>query len=600
MASGIIKKAIGSKGYELRVNWSSAVSTSVNSSTVTCKISLYCPYSLRISARSDNTIYINGRGYNFDTAAIDTEGGTIQLATVTSSLISHNADGTKAISIDCIFKLNATISGTYYGNISAAGTATLDNIDKATVPTVSSSGTIGKPISISFTGMKSTYRHELKYKFKELSGTIISTLGSKGTYNWTIPTTFYAQIPNSQSDTCEIELITYSSGGAKIGSYVRMFAANIDKADCAPTMNPDVMDVDSYTPYITSDNSIFIKGISDASCYNNAAARRSATIKSAKITCGKQTVSGNSARFADIEEKNITFSVTDSRGLTTTQTITLNMIEYKDLTANLSCEQMTTDGTLSFSYKVNVWQGNFGSTPNTIWIRYRYAPNGTEMYETDWIDIVPDSNVSGTEYSGKITIPNLDYRTNYQVDLMAVDLMTPRIEKSVFVKALPVFDWGKENFHIHGSLYVDDVVKSEDLNLTNLAKAHTTNYTLTSSTSSLGANYTSVGFNAQLTGGVLRCTIFGARTAELTGNDVTNEKICTITINHGGKIANTYHTTFCNGSSGGIAQFYTTNSSKPSANELKFDIYLGAIGGTFKQYNTYFILPVTLNLDAEW
>ena len=329
----------------------------------------------------------------------------------------------------------------------------------------------------------------------------------------------------------------------------------------------------------------------------NASAKNSATISSRKITCGKQTVSGGSARFNDITEKAITFSVTDSRGLTTTQTVDLSLIEYTPLTSQITCEQMSTDGTLTFNYKVNVWHGKFGNTPNTIWIRYRYAPSGTEMYETDWIDIVSDRDVSGTQYVGKITVTDLDYRTNYQVDLLAIDLMTGRVEKSAFVKALPVFDWGKENFHIHGSLYVDDEIKTDNINLTNLGKAHTMTYTLTT-TATPGTNYgSSMGCSSQLIGGTLRVNIFGSRSSDLTGGNVDNEKVCTVSINHGGKINSAYHIVFCNGNSGGIAQFYTTNSTNTNG-VLKFDVYLAAISDTFRSLNTYFCLPVTLNLNA--
>ena len=61
----------------------------------------------------------------------------------------------------------------------------------------------------------SSFTHTLTYQFGSLTGTIASNT-SASSVNFTIPTSFYAQIPNGRSGTCTITCITYSKG-KKIG-----------------------------------------------------------------------------------------------------------------------------------------------------------------------------------------------------------------------------------------------------------------------------------------------------------------------------------------------------------------------------------------------
>ena len=109
MASGSFYKSITGYDYRLIVEWSSTSSVEDNTSVVTATAKLYCPYALYIGARYHNpsegvtcTIAINGVTYTFNSPAINTSGGTTHiLGTVKSSTISHNADGSKSVSISC-------------------------------------------------------------------------------------------------------------------------------------------------------------------------------------------------------------------------------------------------------------------------------------------------------------------------------------------------------------------------------------------------------------------------------------------------------------------------------------------------------------------
>ena len=128
-SSGSFSGSIRDGHYKLRVDWSQSKNVSVNTSTVTCKLYLVNDWSLNISGRSDNTCTIDGSAQTFSSPAISTT-GTHLLGTV-SRTVNHASDGSKSLTISAVFQIRATLSGTYYGTISASANITLDSIPRA-------------------------------------------------------------------------------------------------------------------------------------------------------------------------------------------------------------------------------------------------------------------------------------------------------------------------------------------------------------------------------------------------------------------------------------------------------------------------------------
>ena len=144
-SSGSFSGSIRDGHYKLRVDWSQSKNVSANTSTVTCKLYLVNDWSLNISGRSDNTCTIDGSAQTFSSPAISTT-GTHLLGTV-SRTVNHASDGSKSLTISAVFQIRATLSGTYYGTISASANITLDSIPRASSVsagnmTMGSSGTI--------------------------------------------------------------------------------------------------------------------------------------------------------------------------------------------------------------------------------------------------------------------------------------------------------------------------------------------------------------------------------------------------------------------------------------------------------------------------
>ena len=134
-SSGSFSGSIRDGHYAVRVDWTQTKNVSENTSTITCRIYLVNDWSLSINSRNNNTMTIDGKAQNFTSPSIGST-GTHLLGTV-SQKVMHGSDGGKAISMSVVFKIQATLSGTFYDSITANTTVTLDSIPRASSVTAS-------------------------------------------------------------------------------------------------------------------------------------------------------------------------------------------------------------------------------------------------------------------------------------------------------------------------------------------------------------------------------------------------------------------------------------------------------------------------------
>ena len=211
-SSGSFSGSIVSGHYQLRVDWSQAQNVSANKSTITAKIYLVNDWSLSINSRT-SSITINGTSQNYSSSSISTT-GTHLLATVTQE-VAHDSDGSKSIAMSCVFNIQATISGTYYGSISCSANVTLDTIPRASSVSMPTA-TMGSEVTISINPAVDQFTHTLAYSFGSASGTI-TTKTSLLAVKWTPALTLANQIPNTTSGTGTLTCYTYS-GSTLIGT----------------------------------------------------------------------------------------------------------------------------------------------------------------------------------------------------------------------------------------------------------------------------------------------------------------------------------------------------------------------------------------------
>lgn len=448
MASGsfYLTRTSGSTYCSYRVDWSSvSKGSAVNGSKVTVAV-----YILKSSSSSANT---NGttnttvsvdswsqseNNFKFDVAP----GGSCLLFAKDYDYVTHNADGSKSITI------SVSIGGNIVG-ASGSANCTLDLIPRE-ASVSAGTATIGSKLPIIITTPSTSLNYTLTWAFGNLSGTIASNI-SATTYNWTLPDSLYTQIPNAKTGVGSITCKTYS-GSTLVGSKSCTFYANVNENAVQPTLSPTVVDQGSGSTTLTGDSSKLIKYYNDAHVTFNASASKSATISSRKVTCGGKSRTSDGI-LSNVENGTFTFSVTDSRGYTVSKTVTKTMINYIPLTCNATASStLSSDNTVDINLTIdgNYFDGSFGAIDNKLTVEYRYKINEDEY--GDWIPATVTP--SNGRYSTTATIADLVYTDTCTVQARAIDELykvhtgyITTSEKQIVIT--PVFDWSKDDFNFN-------------------------------------------------------------------------------------------------------------------------------------------------------
>ncbi len=365
---------------------------------------------------------------------------TIAYGTTT---INHNSDGSKNMSV--AFSIDMAKDSWTPGKMSVSGKSmVLTTIPRASTVSCSNAN-IGRVATITINRASSSFTHTLSYTFDNLDGTIV-TKTNETSVPWIIPTTFYAEIPNSKSGTGTITCDTYN-GSTKIGTNTCTFTATVSESTSRPTLSPTVVDNNSTTVALTGDNTKFIKYYSNAAVTTGAEARDSATLVSQKITCGSKSISSGSGTLKKVEGDTFKFSATDSRGYTTSDIVKKTLINYVKLTCSMNASAASTSGVAELKISGNYWDGNFGATANTLTVQYRYKEQGGTY--SDWTDSSASINKSNNTYSATVTISGLNYLNAYTFQARAIDKLATVRSTEQTRKTVPVFDWGAENFNFN-------------------------------------------------------------------------------------------------------------------------------------------------------
>ena len=443
--SGIVKTDVLDDSY-FWVQWSqNSQNIEDNSTIINWSCGFHPGHKYYLNAIKMSSVVINGvEVYSGGTYSNITD---YQDRTFASAVlkIAHTPDGSKSFTISG-FSGWIYASGTTYAS---SQTFTLPTIPRASSVSCSTAN-IGSNATITINRASTSFTHTLTYSFGSLSGTI-ATKTSSTNISWTIPTTFYGQIPNSKSGTGTITCDTYN-GSTLIGSKSTSFTATVSESASKPTLSPTAVDSNSATIALTGNSSKFIKYYSNASVATGAQARNSATLKSQKITCGAKSITSASGTINAVESGSFTFSATDSRGYTTTQTVNKTLIEYIKLTCSLNAGAPTTAGVATLKISGNYWDGTFGALANTLTVQYRYKAQGGSY--GSWTTV--SATKSNNTYNATATISGLNYQTTYVFQARAIDKLATINTDEQARRTTPIFDWSKNDFNVNGTLKVNN------------------------------------------------------------------------------------------------------------------------------------------------
>ena len=428
----------------LRFNWSqSSQSIANNNSVVSWSLQLIASGgSISSSASKSWSVTVNGSNYSGTNTVGISNGQTKTLASG-STTIAHNADGTKSFSFSFSQQFDINYSGVgWIGTKSGSGNGTLTTIPR-TSSVSSTNANIGENITITINRASSSFTHTLSYSFCNLKGTI-ATKTSSTSVSWKLPTTFYAQIPNSKSSYGTITCDTYS-GSTKIGSSTCRFDVYVKESTNKPGISATVVDVNDTTKSLTGDENKLIRYYSKAKFELTASPKNSSTITTRSVLYNGTTYKGGSenswiANFSEVVSGSYKFTVTDSRGFSNSLTVNKTLIEYVKLTCYMTVTNPTATGECTINLNGNYFNGNFGATNNTLSVQYK-------INDGEWTNATV--TLSGNTYKATANITGMDYTRAYSFYARAIDKLATVETPVKYVKAKPIFDWGSDDFHFH-------------------------------------------------------------------------------------------------------------------------------------------------------
>lgn len=292
---------------------------------------------------------------------------------------------------------------------------------KSTATATPNPADIGSTITINTNRVSNNYTHTLTYAFGTLSGTIGTNIGASTT--WTIPTTFYAQMPNSKQETCVITCETFNGSGTSLGTTTLNLKVN---ATGNPIINSYTYESTDALTLRLANASTMIGGISTGTLSVNATAINDSTLSHIRfvnsldeIIQDEDSVSGQTTATASISgtfnESTLNAYAIDSRGNTTkTPTaFSYTFIPYVllsvDTIATISRPAQTDDFVVVESFTGNMWQGNFGQQMNSLTLQYRYKLHSDSDSSYSAWTTIPSSAIT-------LDSTNMTYSiTNYQL-----------------------------------------------------------------------------------------------------------------------------------------------------------------------------------------
>lgn len=453
----------------LTTSWKQQAKASFSTGSATITFYLDAKYSSQSIANNTTNVQtrltsaytkgnsIAGAGYKFTCTYCSTVSGsgvwTFENETITSggATVTHNSDGTKTLTI------KATAHNDYWNfTKTLSASVTLPSIPrKATVTNAPNFTDLDNP-TISYSnpaGNAVTTLQASIYMPDAITGLAlyrdISKTGTSYTFNLTEEERerLRTNCINSKSTAVRFYIRTVL-GGTNYTSYLER---TLTITDANPTFNATYEDTNASTIAITGNNQLLIQNQSTLQInVANATAYKHATLSSISAlingTTYNGTISGNTATFnigtLDISQNTeAAITLTDSRGYSTTNNLTLQIESWSLPTANITLARQN-----NYYSSTNITvDANYDSLDgqNTITIQVRYKKTSDLNYGA-WQSL--QDNVTSTltldnlyEWDVQVQVTDLLGSTTYNltVDKGMPIIFFDRLRRSVGVNCFP-------------------------------------------------------------------------------------------------------------------------------------------------------------------
>lgn len=440
-------------------------------------VRLYAKYSEQDIENNRSYVYYQARSYYENSTYIQDDGGTITVSgtgasyqsasctrpttgesdsVTTSGWVSHNSDGT------CNVSASATINFPNWGwsgNVQA--TASLPQIPRASEITCTNKD-IGEVVKISVKKKSSSFTSTLTYKIGSLTGTIATKTSEENVDFPTSPIadSIYAQIPSNTEIQGTIYCDTYSDS-TKIGdTKSTTFKLYAVKSVCEPSVSATIVDTNASVTSVMGSNTKFVRYISKPKVTINAAAKKSASIKSYSINMNDgQTASKQTNTFSTMGSNKVSVSVIDTRKYSNSKDYTLDMVDYIKLHTNeisVSRPEGTSNEAI-LNINGAYYNGAFTDTKsNSLSASFKYRLSGTN----EWTDggALTLTITNNTFKISNLTLGNsFDYEQEYQFLFTLEDTFMIVNEYYTLEKGQEPFAIGDDEVYVYGTLYLNDI-----------------------------------------------------------------------------------------------------------------------------------------------
>lgn len=288
-----------------------------------------------------------------------------------------------------------------------------------------------------------------------ISGTSIT-----GYNNNTVVERLYASIPNAKSGTYTVKVTYGSIVNTKTGG-----TYTVNASTSAPSFSGETYeDTNPTTTAITGDNKKLLPTRSTLKFdISDLTARNSATVSGAAVTLNgtnyPMTISGSSATVSNVplnsSGQNATITLTDSRGLTYSKSVTLDIVDYTAPSISATAERDSgfyseTDITPTVNYT--------SAGTNAVTLNLKARKVGTTTYTID--QTIPDGQTTqvilDNEYAWEIVLTATDTLGGvgtYNITL-ARGLPLMYFDTELLSVGLNQFPSHAEAFEITGDIYM--------------------------------------------------------------------------------------------------------------------------------------------------
>lgn len=421
-----------------------------NTSPVTYKLELIANTAYNFSQyRIGSTVILDGvtvhsQAKSWDKQYSIADYGTLTLASGTTT-ITHSEDGSKTISVYYAIEMDA--ASYTPGNLSDSDTMQLVQIPRASGISCTTANIESNP-TITVSKASTGFTHTITYQFGALKDTIVEKSSATSITTWTIPASFYAQIPDAKTGEGILTCTTYN-GNTQIGQpQTCKLSVTTDETKCKPTVKGTVVDDNPITVALTGNKNALVRYRSTAKCTMEATLNKSAGSFLAK-TINNVAISGDELTIENVETNVFEFYAKDSRKWDNLdKEVATPFVLYIPLTANATIYRNDpTSGKATLEVEGIYYNGSFGAQENTLTIEYI---EGGKTY-------IVTPTIKDNKYSAKVALTGYDYAEAFSFEVVVYDKATYITKPLTLPKGIPVFDWGENDFNFNVPVTINGV-----------------------------------------------------------------------------------------------------------------------------------------------